>query len=245
MSTHQAGAFLALWNSISDPRLAREHDTWHSVEHVPERVGLPGFLEARRYRSVDAPLRYFTHYRLDALAALDTPEYRDVFEHPTPWSARMRTVLRDFHRQPCELRGTWGSSSARCIATVCLRADGDALAGPLDNALRQTVLEAGLLSAQWGSARPTSAFPIANQRTEITGAGQTHVLLLQHPDLARLRQCTQSLLQAIAPLARVETAPEFHEWLTSVSRADLPDAAAGRPPPRTDLFTHFNPGDTP
>ena len=45
---------------------------------VPERVGLPGFIEARRYRSHDdasspQPPRYFTCYWLASIDALVTP----------------------------------------------------------------------------------------------------------------------------------------------------------------------------
>ena len=38
-----APAFLALWNGVDTAQVSlREYETWHSYEHVPERVGLPG-----------------------------------------------------------------------------------------------------------------------------------------------------------------------------------------------------------
>ena len=127
--TRPPGAFLALWNSISSPALQPEYETWHTMEHVPERVGLPGFIEARRYRSWEptangTPL-YFTCYWLDSLDALDSAPYRDVFTYPTPWSARMRTGLTDFFRLPCRLGGVVGQRQPAVYAASARRRGSD------------------------------------------------------------------------------------------------------------------------
>ncbi|HYF19824.1 MAG TPA: hypothetical protein VEA40_18290, partial [Ramlibacter sp.] len=90
-----ARAFLALWNGIDDARRQPEYEAWHSFEHVPERVGLPGFLEALRYRqsTAGAPPDYFTCYWLDDIGALSSGPYGEVFQAPTNWTARMRGHL--------------------------------------------------------------------------------------------------------------------------------------------------------
>ena len=52
--------FLAIWNDVA-PVAEPEWLNWHTVEHIPERVGVTGFLGGRRY--VDPALghhRYFT-----------------------------------------------------------------------------------------------------------------------------------------------------------------------------------------
>ena len=43
-----ARAFLGIWHNLK-PGFEREFDRWHTVEHMPERVGVPGFRVARRY----------------------------------------------------------------------------------------------------------------------------------------------------------------------------------------------------
>ena len=76
-------ALLVLWNDIRRDREV-EYDRWHTIEHVPERVAVPGFLGGRRY--VDRTRerhRYFTLYELASLAALDTDEYRDLVANPS------------------------------------------------------------------------------------------------------------------------------------------------------------------
>ena len=45
---------LAIWHTIT-PEGEAEYWRWHDREHIPERVGVPGFLRGRRYRSLSAP----------------------------------------------------------------------------------------------------------------------------------------------------------------------------------------------
>ena len=48
---------LAVWNDIAAEDEA-EFNAWYVEEHVPERLGVPGILSARRYRDAAAPLSY-------------------------------------------------------------------------------------------------------------------------------------------------------------------------------------------
>lgn len=67
----RGSAFLALWNDI-EPRRRAEYDDWHTFEHVPERVGIAGFVSGRRYVARErGEGRYFTLYELDGLGALE------------------------------------------------------------------------------------------------------------------------------------------------------------------------------
>ena len=45
----------ALWNGV-DPARAAEYHLWHSREHVPERVAVPGMIRAFRSVDADGPL---------------------------------------------------------------------------------------------------------------------------------------------------------------------------------------------
>ena len=158
-------AFLALWNDV-DPARVAEYDDWHTQEHVPERVGIAGFLSGRRYvaeeRSAD---RYFTLYELATLAALDGPEYADVVGRPTPWSASMRPSLRKFERHPCATVFTAGDGVAGSVATF--RFGVDASAAPIDADGARTALAGflrahGVTSIHLGRAVRDAAFPLRN-----------------------------------------------------------------------------------
>ncbi|MBE9607220.1 hypothetical protein IAI18_20325 [Acetobacteraceae bacterium H6797] len=92
-------AFLALWNGVL-PERAAEYETWHAMEHMPERLGAPGFRAAKRYRAEEGA-EYFTLYELDGLEALSTADYAALMDAPTAWSASMRPAFTGFSRLPC------------------------------------------------------------------------------------------------------------------------------------------------
>ena len=113
-------ALLVLWNDVRRDREV-EYDRWHTIEHVPERVAVPGFLGGRRY--VDRTRerhRYFTLYELASLAALDTDEYRDLVAHPTPWSTSMRPDFANFVRVPASVVASEGDGIGAAVAVMCV-----------------------------------------------------------------------------------------------------------------------------
>lgn len=236
MSGPQAQAFLALWNGIASAEAQPEYERWHSFEHVPERVGLPDFVQATRYRAVAQPLRYFTCYRLRTLAALDTPEYRDVFTHPTPWSARMRQVLCDFYRLPCVLGGAQGLGSARLLATVQWRSAQPDLPDRLNTCLQTLVQQGHALRADWGFAPPSEDYWLPNTPSVLTGAGQDHVLMLQHLDMASLQGGVQSLMAFLAPWVSALGQPEYFEQLSQVRQDELDSPPGIRRAPHATLY---------
>lgn len=119
-------ALLSLWNGF-DPERLDEYDLWHTREHVPERLAIPGMLRARRFHRGQGPLPPFlTLYELESSAVLASPPYRHLLETPTSWSQRMRPSFRNFFRVGHRLvlsRGG-GSGGALLVATF------DSLAGP-------------------------------------------------------------------------------------------------------------------
>lgn len=102
-----AGALLALWNDV-DPEVEAAYEDWHANEHVPERLTVPGILDARRYAAMTAAVRprYLTLYALASAEVLDSAAYRHLLTHPTPASAGMRPHLRNVARWVCRLHRT-------------------------------------------------------------------------------------------------------------------------------------------
>ena len=256
MSRVAPAAFLALWNSISSAALQPEYETWHTFEHVPERVGLPGFVEARRYWSMahaQNPPDYFTCYWLDTLQALNSPGYSELFARPTQWSARMRLELRDFFRLPCTLGGAYGQSMASQLATLHVRGDAATFAEQASRELERRVGNGDLVCAQWGSAAQTEAIPIANRASAalMSSTGDDFVVMLQGLDAGTLREQARQLLQALSAVAAPVSPPGFFELLSQVRQDELARPAltaqgiCQRQAPRPDLFLKFQTGDTP
>ena len=172
-------AFLALWNGIDRPEARAEYEAWHAFEHVPERVGLPGFEDGRRYVGKEGG--YFTLYGLRDLGALDTAGYADVVARPTPWSARMRPRLNDFVRRPCELRAQAGSGwGAHLVTIMAVTADAKAWAMQAERSLGEAVAQGLLLRAMAGvvPAGRTLQYPVGGERIAPVVQGEATVVFL-------------------------------------------------------------------
>lgn len=241
-ATPNGPAFLALWNHISDAGRRHEYEQWHIFEHVPERVALPGFSGADRYRSLGAEQGYFTVYHLDDLSALESASYRDVFTNPTPWSARMRPVLSDFYRLPCRLSGSVGTSRAPFLITVRWSADQPTPPEQMTTWLADQIEGGHLVHAQWGWAPPTERYWLPNAPSETADQGIEHVALLQHYDLAGLEAVQEAFLRHLRTQAsHVGEIGTF--MLQSTHRpSDSEGSPACRRPPHSVLFNHHSRG---
>jgi hypothetical protein len=66
------------------PEHAAEVNRWYDEEHVPEKLGIDGFLSVRRYSSTTHPARFLAVYDLADVSAAD------VRVPATPWTARVK-----------------------------------------------------------------------------------------------------------------------------------------------------------
>jgi hypothetical protein len=74
------------------------HD-WYDREHVPERLGVPGFINAERWIDGENPKIHVATYDLDSAGVLATPAYRAVGgENQTVWTKRVTGMCRRIMR---------------------------------------------------------------------------------------------------------------------------------------------------
>src|SRR5690348_15228843 len=65
------------------------HD-WYDTEHIPERLRVPGFLNASRWIGIAAPKQSVALYDLENVGVLHSPAYLAVGgENGTPWTKRV------------------------------------------------------------------------------------------------------------------------------------------------------------
>ncbi|RTZ48030.1 hypothetical protein EKL30_03400 [Candidimonas sp. SYP-B2681] len=93
-------AAVAMWWNIA-PSQRAEFEDWHSHEHFPERMGIPGFLRGSRWASVDGGEGFFVMYELDCYETLTSEGYVQRLNNPTPWSTKMMPQHRDMVRSQC------------------------------------------------------------------------------------------------------------------------------------------------
>ena len=85
-----------LYVEVDCPReLETEFHAWYNLEHIPERLRIPGFVTGHRYTALEGGARWLAVYRLENPAVLDSPEYRRwMGPSQTPWTQRMVTSTR-------------------------------------------------------------------------------------------------------------------------------------------------------
>lgn len=73
--------------------VAAEHDEeynrWYNEEHIPERLSIPGVLNAARYQAVAGGPKYLACYELEAADVWHAEAWQKWLQNPTPWSRRM------------------------------------------------------------------------------------------------------------------------------------------------------------
>ena len=85
-----------------------EHDDWHTHEHLPERLSIPGFLRGTRWVATAGSPRYLVLYEVDRLETLNSPAYLERLNNPTPWTQKMMPHYRGMTRGLCSVMKSAG-----------------------------------------------------------------------------------------------------------------------------------------
>lgn len=233
-------ALLSLWNGIERERIP-EYDRWHTLEHVPERVWVPGYISATRYvATTEAQVRYFTLYELESLNCLRSAAYDDLVANPTPWSASMRPSFSNFLRKTglvCAQAGNTAGCAVSLVRWVWPQAS-----APSAAALQRYADQLLFAGAAHGVTRVRiqaveTAGPQALRNVDSAPAGMEFVGIVDsfEPDvsdaLARLAASTETHAWAVPPLWR---AVGSYRMASRVQHADV--AAPTRPAPRLNLM---------
>ena len=153
------------------PDAIDEHDDWHTHEHLPERLAIPGFLRGTRWVAAQGHPRYFVLYEVEALATLTSAAYVERLNHPTPWTAKMMPHYRGMTRGFCTVTGSFGAGVGHAALLVRLKPAEEAGARLrewlLTNELPRVASASGLGSAHLFEA---AAAPPSTSEQRIRGA---------------------------------------------------------------------------
>lgn len=113
---------LVIWSDI-DPENEEEFNDWYTHQHLPERVGIPGFLRGRRFvtpSGVDhrPGAKYFTVYETETIETLTSEPYMQRLNNPTGWTKRMLPLFRNGNRIACRVTASMGGGIGGCVATI-------------------------------------------------------------------------------------------------------------------------------
>jgi hypothetical protein len=113
-------AVLAIWNGIA-PEAEEEFVAWHVREHIPERVGLPGFMRGRRYVAVNGHPKYFNFYETEDVEVLSSPLYLERLNSPSAWTKAVVSHFNDTSRTICRVMASAGDGDGAAVLAVRLK----------------------------------------------------------------------------------------------------------------------------
>jgi len=152
---------LAIWHDTA-PGTREATLAWYDGEHHAERIGLPGFREARRYTAVAGSPELFILYRTDGPEVLSSDAYRARLGDPSPWSRRSLPNIVNNIRGVCRVVGHAGLRGADWAVTV--RADPARMPPDPQATLDALANRPGIAGAElWKADAPISGLNSAEQ----------------------------------------------------------------------------------
>ncbi len=129
-------AAATIWNDVATEGRANFY-AWHQREHMPERVGIPGFRRGRRYVAIDTASRpeFFTLYEVDTMQVLQGQDYTARLNAPTDWTRRSGQYSRNSSRGLTRVVASVGEGMGGVILTLRFDAE-DASQGAIARLIR-------------------------------------------------------------------------------------------------------------
>lgn len=216
-----AGKGMLITLMDTDPSEERDFNQWYDKEHIVERVGIPGFLEARRYVAVAAEPKYLNFYTTETLDVLHSPEYLKALQNPTARTRHHMPKFRNFTRAVARVSASRGQGRGGALAFSRIRPSGadktelrNAVTAALDAVLDQ-VISAHLLESDRELSKPADA------AAPDVGSGDWYVVV-EATEEPELRQIADERFGRRAKLPRAETiAFGTYRLLWDLEKAEL------------------------
>jgi hypothetical protein len=219
----RGSAFLAMWHDIAEGADG-EYVEWHTREHMPERLSIPGFTNGKRLQAPGAPRHVFgTIYAGESLETFRSPAYLERLNNPTPWTAAVAPSFRNFLRVACERIATAGHGDGGSMATIRLDLSGDDAEGQLRakaRPLAESILALrGVSCVHIGISRNEVSSVRTREtelRKEMNESGFDVVILIEGSSSSGLRSALPEA-ERLAIASEVLTAPVSNIYETAFS----------------------------
>lgn len=157
---------IAIWNDMREGARDEVY-AWHNREHIPERVGIPGFLRGRRFIAEEGSPEFFILYETRDIAAASGHAYFERLNNPTPWTRRTNKNFLNTVRGLCEVVLSQGVPDGGAMLTLRLNpAPGGAavLQEAVARAIPALLEETGIMSVHLCAAKREVSLVETNER---------------------------------------------------------------------------------
>jgi hypothetical protein len=202
-------AALAMWWDMA-ANMRQEFEHWHSHEHFPERLALPGFLRASRWADEAGGEGFFVLYELATHDALISPQYLARLNAPSEWSKKMMPHHRHMVRSQCRVLEASGGAVAAHAMTVRFSpgaGNEERLRGRLRELAAELSARPGLTGVHLLQTDTPAIAPTTEQRIRgLADRAADWILVADGYDAGELRRLADGELSAPA-LERAGAAP--------------------------------------
>jgi hypothetical protein len=101
-----------------EPAALAEHDHWHTKEHMPERVSIPGFLRGTRWIAESGSPRYLVIYEVRDVNVLTGADYLQRLNSPSAWTSKTMAHMRGMRRGFCRVEGSVGAGLGHALLQI-------------------------------------------------------------------------------------------------------------------------------
>jgi hypothetical protein len=173
----KGGGLLCVMNDIAPACDRRDYEAWYQQDHVPDRLGIPGFLSARRYRRLNGPrAEFLTFYETATPQVLCSAPYLKRLAEPTEWTARIMAHFRTMSRSICRVALDEGQAGAGGV--LALIAHNEAPASGLEAQLTKALEQSGVTRVRIWRADPSVTVPSPEEKLRPGGDGSFATIIV-------------------------------------------------------------------
>ena len=187
---------LAVLNDLDVGCDLAAYEDWYQRDHLPDRLGVPGFRHARRYRLVEgAGQAFFTFYEVESAAVLRSDAYRARLAAPTAGTVDMMRHFRAMCRSICAVAADEGAGIGGLVAVIGMVG---ALVAPGAQGVLAGLLGHGAVSRArlWVAAEDVDVNPEAGLRPGQDARLGT-ILVVEGTEAAVLRDAAETAAAAL------------------------------------------------
>lgn len=153
---------LGIWHDleIKDNAELSDFQLWYTQQHLPERLGVPGFLRGRRYHAVAGKPQYAALYETESVETLASASYHKQLNNPTTWSTQNLARFRNTNRTAFTVEQSFGYGIGAGASVIWLSPEtntiGQITSWITGTAFPQIIQTPGIVAAHLLSGDPKS-----------------------------------------------------------------------------------------